>query len=213
VGGCRSEATETESPNNEGDSALAEDEFSSPSESSQYSVFPMEGCDGAGEGGNGIAECCAGAFSRPMSRRPHPGSSTMHRGLSAEERELLRSADRVLFPTPRFAPIFHAVGIRCFPSYYSYRYQRSRFLQKTLLEVLAVPRPKSRVYFGSRQKRGILKEFSPPFLLMGVPMNSPDAYVIGSPKGSRRGLGPVQSCSRPPVDRVAKAGEARVHAL
>lgn len=101
---------------------------------------------------------------------------------SVEERELLRSADRVLFPTPRFAPIFHAVGIPCFPSYYSYRYQRSRFLQKTLLEVLAVPRPKSRVYFGSRQKRGILKEFSPPFLLMGVPMNSPDAYVIGSPK-------------------------------
>jgi hypothetical protein len=82
---------------------------------------------------------------------------------SPEERELLRNAKRIFFPTPRFLPVFEAASVPTFPSPESYRYPRSRVLQALLFQMLGWPAARTRVYFGRRQKGRILRDFPFPF--------------------------------------------------
>jgi ribosomal protein S6--L-glutamate ligase len=86
---------------------------------------------------------------------------------SAEEKALLCSAERVFFPTPRFAYLFSALQIPTFPRYTTYQFQRSRVLQEILLAHMAVTHPATRIYFGKKQKAGILEAFPFPFLATG----------------------------------------------
>jgi ribosomal protein S6--L-glutamate ligase len=85
---------------------------------------------------------------------------------SAEEKDLMRSAEKILFPSSRFVDVFRALDIPTFPSCFSYSHQRSRVLQHLLFQYLEAPHPRSRIYFG-RKKEEILNDFKPPFLLLG----------------------------------------------
>lgn len=84
-----------------------------------------------------------------------------------EERSLLRSARKVLFPTPRFSYLFHALGVPTFPSHASYSFLHSRVSQQILFEYLGWPHPRTRIYFGARQKQNILMDFRLPLVAMG----------------------------------------------
>jgi ribosomal protein S6--L-glutamate ligase len=79
----------------------------------------------------------------------------------------LRSAERVFFPTPRFAYLFSALQIPTFPRHSTYRFQHSRVLQEVLLAHMEIPHPRTRLFFGNRQKAGILQAFSFPFHAVG----------------------------------------------
>jgi ribosomal protein S6--L-glutamate ligase len=85
-----------------------------------------------------------------------------------DERSLIRNADRIFFPTPRFVDTLEAISKVTFPSAQSYRYQRSRLLQTLLFQELGWPHPHTRIYFGSRQKQRILLDFRLPFWAMGA---------------------------------------------
>jgi len=106
---------------------------------------------------------------------------------SAEERQTLRKASRIFFPTPRFVSVFHAAGLPCFPSYYSYRYQRSRLLQNALFQWVGIPHLGGRAYYGPRQKEAILRDFPTPFLLTG-PFARPDTVHVVNCGEDLRGL-------------------------
>jgi hypothetical protein len=84
------------------------------------------------------------------------------------EQRLLRDAECIFFPTQRFVDIFEAAGKATFPRATTYRYQRSRSLQQSLFHYLRIPCPHTRVYYGSHQKREILKDFSIPLWLMNL---------------------------------------------
>ena len=86
---------------------------------------------------------------------------------STEEKHLLRSAERVFFPTPRFAYLFSALQIPTFPRHSTYRFQHSRVLQEILLAHLAMAHPRTRLFFGNKQKAGILNAFSFPIHAAG----------------------------------------------
>jgi ribosomal protein S6--L-glutamate ligase len=83
---------------------------------------------------------------------------------TASERELLRVADIIFFPTDRFFDLFATLGKETFPSANCYRLQGHRLKQTALLRLLDVPHPRTRVYYGHRQKKEILKDFAFPFV-------------------------------------------------
>ena len=83
---------------------------------------------------------------------------------SARERELLRAADIIFYPTVRFVDIFATLGKETFPSANCYRLRGDRQKQTALFRLLDVPHPRTRVYYGLKQKREILKDFEYPFL-------------------------------------------------
>ena len=76
-------------------------------------------------------------------------------------------AERVFFPTHRFAYLFNALRIPTFPAYTTYRFQRSRVLQQILLACAGMPHPITRIYYGRRQKMTIPDDFPFPFVAMG----------------------------------------------
>jgi len=100
---------------------------------------------------------------------------------SAEERSLLRSAERVFFPTPRFAYLFDALRIPTFPSYHTYRLQHSRVLQQILFAFGEIPHPATRIYFGRRQKALISKAFAFPLVAMGPQAGLHKQHLVDNP--------------------------------
>ena len=80
------------------------------------------------------------------------------------ERELLRTADIIFYPTDRFVDLFATLGKETFPSLNCYRMRGNRLKQTSLLRLLNAPHPQTRVYFGHKQKQEILQDFGFPFV-------------------------------------------------
>ena len=92
-----------------------------------------------------------------------------------EQMALIRRAQTIYFPTNAFAAQFAAMGKRIFPSLESHLYESDKIKQTTLLNLLGIAHPRTRVFYG-RQSKDILKYFSFPF-------------VAKTPRGSSQGLG------------------------
>lgn len=78
--------------------------------------------------------------------------------------DLIRTADVIYFPTAFYADIFDTAGKRTFPSYHTYKYAQDKIKQTALFDLLGIPHPRTRVFYGNRQKSTILNHFSFPFV-------------------------------------------------
>jgi len=97
-----------------------------------------------------------------------------------KELELLRTADIIFFPTSRFVDLFATLGKLTFPTINCYRLRGERLKQVALLRMMDVPYPRTRVYYGHKQKQKILEDFSFP-LIAKKPRGSAvgkDAFLI-----------------------------------
>jgi ribosomal protein S6--L-glutamate ligase len=81
-----------------------------------------------------------------------------------KELELLRAADIIFFPTSRFVDLFATLGKVTFPTINCYRLRGERLKQVALLRMLNVPYPRTRVYYGHKQKQKILEDFAFPLI-------------------------------------------------
>ena len=81
---------------------------------------------------------------------------------SPREAELIRQADKIYYPTPFYADLFDTVGKCTFPSYHTYKCVQDKIKQTALFELLDLPHPRTRVFYGKRQKSTILDHFSFP---------------------------------------------------
>jgi len=80
-----------------------------------------------------------------------------------KEREMLSSAEIILFPTLNYAQLFTTMGKKIFPSLETYLYADEKIKQTTLFYMLDVPHPRTRVYYHLHH-HDILKEFTFPFI-------------------------------------------------
>jgi len=78
--------------------------------------------------------------------------------------ELIRQADVILYPTAFYADIFDTMGKRTFPNYHTYKYTMDKIKQTALFNLLDIPHPKTRVFYGNYQKSKILNHFQFPFV-------------------------------------------------
>jgi ribosomal protein S6--L-glutamate ligase len=94
----------------------------------------------------------------------------------SEEREMIRTAETVYYPTVFYADLFNAAGKNTFPSYHTYKCVQDKIKQTALFELLGIPHPRTRVFYGNRQKAKIGDFFQFPF-------------IAKIPRGSARGKG------------------------
>ena len=78
--------------------------------------------------------------------------------------ELIRHSDVIFYPTPFYADIFDTMGKRTFPNYHTYKYVMDKIKQTALFNLLKVPHPKTRVFYGDYQKSKIFEYFRFPFV-------------------------------------------------
>ena len=72
---------------------------------------------------------------------------------SPREAELIRKADKIYYPTAFYADLFDAMGKATFPSYHTYKCAQDKIKQTALFDLLNLPHPRTRVFYGKRQKK------------------------------------------------------------
>ncbi len=90
---------------------------------------------------------------------------------SPREAELIRQADKIYYPTTFYADLFDTMGKRTFPSYHTYKCVQDKIKQTALFELLNLPHPRTRVFYGKRQKKMIPDHFTFP-LIAKIPRGS-----------------------------------------
>ena len=92
-----------------------------------------------------------------------------------EERRLIGRAPTIYYPTDAFAAQLVSLGKRIFPSLECHLYEGDKIKQTRLFQLLDLPHPRTRVFYG-RQRRRIGEHFSFPF-------------IAKRPRGSSQGRG------------------------
>ncbi|HDD44847.1 MAG TPA: RimK family alpha-L-glutamate ligase [Candidatus Desulfofervidus auxilii] len=80
------------------------------------------------------------------------------------EQKLIREAEKIYYPTSFYADLFKSMGKPTFPSFECYAYAMDKIKQTTLFNLLNIPHPYTRIFYGERQKKKILNYFSYPFI-------------------------------------------------
>jgi ribosomal protein S6--L-glutamate ligase len=93
-----------------------------------------------------------------------------------EEREAIRRADKIYYPSVFYSDLFNTLGKPTFPSYHTYKFAQDKIKQSAMFDLAAIPQPRTRIFFGTRQKSEILKVFDLPL-------------IAKIPRGSSRGRG------------------------
>jgi ribosomal protein S6--L-glutamate ligase len=139
---------------------------------------------------------------------------------SPMEAELIRKADKIYYPTAFYADIFDAMGKATFPSYHTYNFAQDKIKQTALFELLDLPHPRTRVFYGNRQKKSIQDHFTFPFIAK-IPRGSAlgsGVYLIHNEKELRNYLeltSPAYIQEYLPIDRdirLVVIGRRIVHA-
>jgi ribosomal protein S6--L-glutamate ligase len=95
---------------------------------------------------------------------------------SAAEAALIHQAGKVYYPSPFYADLLDTAGIATFPSYHTYKFVQDKIKQTALLNILGIPHPRTRVFYGKRQIATITRHFQFPF-------------IAKNPRGSAMGRG------------------------
>jgi ribosomal protein S6--L-glutamate ligase len=92
------------------------------------------------------------------------GVRTNFSDYSETEAALIRSASKIYYPTPFYADLFDSMGKSTFPSYHTYKCVQDKIKQTALFALLGIPHPRTRVFYGKRQKSLISSKFKFPFI-------------------------------------------------
>lgn len=80
------------------------------------------------------------------------------------EKELIRHSAKIYYPTRLYAELLDAMGKKIFPSVHNYLFSQDKIKQTALFTLMGIPHPKTRVFYGRRQKTKIMEHFSFPFV-------------------------------------------------
>ena len=139
---------------------------------------------------------------------------------SPREAALIRQANKIYYPTTFYADLFDTIGKPTFPSYHTYKCVQDKIKQTALFELLDLPHPRTRVFYGKRQKKSILNHFTFPFIAK-IPRGSAlgsGVYLIHNDAELRDYLAQVSPAyiqEYLPIDRdirVVVIGSRLVHA-
>ena len=82
----------------------------------------------------------------------------------SHEVDLIRTADKIYYPSLFYAELFDTMGKPTFPSYHCYKFVQDKIKQTALFQLLDIAHPRTRVFYGKRQKKAIPDHFSYPFI-------------------------------------------------
>ncbi len=109
---------------------------------------------------------------------------------SAADAALILQAPKVYYPSAFYADLLDAAGIATFPSYHTYKCVQDKIKQTALFNILGIPHPRTRVFYGKRQIAAITQYFHFPF-------------IAKIPRGSAMGRGVFRIRNTEDLERYA----------
>ncbi|MCP3941294.1 MAG: RimK family alpha-L-glutamate ligase [Desulfobacteraceae bacterium] len=95
---------------------------------------------------------------------------------SPGEQKQFYCSSKIYYPTAFYADLFNAMGKTTFPSYHTYKFAQDKIKQTAIFQMLGLPHPRTKIFYGLQPKKLILKEFNFPF-------------IAKIPRGSANGIG------------------------
>ena len=92
------------------------------------------------------------------------------------QRSLIKNAPKIYFPSSLYAELFHTLRKDTFPGFYNHFFAQDKIRQTALFQTAGINHPRTRVFFGKRQKKTILEYFKMPL-------------IAKEPRGSAQGRG------------------------
>ena len=80
------------------------------------------------------------------------------------EKKLIIDAKQIYYPTAFYADLFNAMGKKTFPSFHTYKFALDKIKQTAIFNMLGIPHPETRVFYGKKQKQKIVDFFDFPFI-------------------------------------------------
>lgn len=115
----------------------------------------------------GINKRCS---SISLGRRLRKGTSVWCVGVSpnwgdysAEVKSAIREAEGICYPGPHYGRVFASVGKAVFPANY-YAFMGNKIRQTCLFQLLGIPHPRTRLYYGRHRVDRIREDFTLPFI-------------------------------------------------
>jgi len=143
--------------------------------------------------------------------KQHPSIQTLgfkpnFQEYSAHEQRLIRNAKKIYYPTAFYADLFNAMGKKTFPSFHTYKFALDKIKQTAIFNLLDIPHPKTKIFYGKKQKQTILHSFSFPFIAKKARGSSKgnDVYLIQNKEDLLHYLkakGPAYIQEYLPIDR------------
>ncbi len=93
-----------------------------------------------------------------------------------EERALILGAPKIYYPSLFYAELLDTLGIPTFPSYHTYTFAQDKIKQTALFQMAGIRHPRTRTFYGPRQKAKIVDMFPLPL-------------IAKQPRGSGQGQG------------------------
>ena len=81
-----------------------------------------------------------------------------------EDRQRILNAGKIYYPSAFYVELFHLAGKKTFPSRLTYHFAQDKIRQTTAFYLAGIPHPRTRFFFGERQKKSILEYFKFPFI-------------------------------------------------
>ena len=83
---------------------------------------------------------------------------------SNQEKNLILGAKKIYYPTAFYADLFNAMGKETFPSFHTYKFAMDKIKQTAVFNMLGIPHPETKIFYGKKQKQNILSFFTFPFI-------------------------------------------------
>jgi ribosomal protein S6--L-glutamate ligase len=83
---------------------------------------------------------------------------------STWEQNLILNAKKIYYPTAFYADLFNAMGKETFPSFHTYKFALNKIKQTAAFNMLGIPHPETKIFYGKKQKQTILLSFAFPFI-------------------------------------------------
>jgi ribosomal protein S6--L-glutamate ligase len=99
---------------------------------------------------------------------------------SIQDQLLIRNAKKIYYPTAFYADLFNAMGKKTFPSFHTYKFALDKIKQTAIFNMLGIPHPETKIFYGKRQKQNILSCFDFPFIAKKAKGSSQgnDVYLV-----------------------------------
>ncbi len=103
---------------------------------------------------------------------------------SEHEKKLITTSRKIYYPTSFYADLFNAMGIKTFPSFHTYKFALDKIKQTAIFNMVKIPHPKTKVFYGKKQKNKISELFDFPFIAKKPRGSSKgnDVYLIQNSK-------------------------------
>jgi len=92
------------------------------------------------------------------------------------ERAMILNSPKIYFPSTLYAELFQVIGKNTFPSFHTYQFAQDKIKQTALFHVAGINHPRTRVFYGKRQKKTVRAYFDLPL-------------IAKEPRGSASGRG------------------------